>query len=94
MKGQKQFNINGKNVTFKLTVGATEDFQDWLESKGEAVDLGMALSKMRNVRQFLSIMSGYGGDPVDAEAFKAMEISEFNDVMKLFDEIGGKRTGT
>lgn len=93
MKAQKQFTIGGKEVTFKLTVGAVEDFQDWLESTGSTEDIGLALSKMRNVRQFLSILSEYGGAKVEPEAFKAMEMDEFNSVMALFDQIGGKGKG-
>lgn len=92
MKGTKSITLNGEQVPIRLTMGAVEDFQEYLESltdDNSEVDIDKAMGNMKHARQFLSIMSRYGDNPKDAENFKYMDFSEMQHVTTLVNDAVG-----
>jgi hypothetical protein len=95
MKGKKIFTINGKDVTFSLDMGALEDFQEYLISNGEPMDIGTAVGRLKNVRYLLHFMSGSDeSSRTPLDEFRTLPLNEMNEIMALFDLQGGKGKAT
>ena len=97
MKGTKHITLNGEQVPVRLTMGAVEDFQEYLESltdDNSEVDIDKAMSNMKHARHFLAIMSKYGGYEKSADDFKYMEFSELQQVTALVNEAVGMAKGS
>lgn len=85
MKGKKTIHLKGKDIELAFTVGAMEDFQEYLKESGVESDLDQALSEMKHFRKLIEILSDYGGEKVEAKEFKYLEFSEIGKVTDLIN---------
>ena len=86
MKGSKTIQLKGKEIALSFTVGAMEDFQEYLKEVGVEADLDEALSEMKHFRKLIEILSEYGGEKVEAKEFKFLDFSEISKVTGLINE--------
>lgn len=85
MKGSQKITLKGKEIAISFTVGAMEDFQEYLKAEGIEAGLDEALSDMKHFRKLIEIMSEYGGDKTDAKEFKFLDFSEIGKVTDLIN---------
>lgn len=83
MKGKKTISLKGNEIELAFTVGAMEDFQEYLKESGVESDMDKALSEMKHFRKLIEILSEYGGKKVDASEFKFLDFSEIGKVTDL-----------
>lgn len=85
MKGKQTIQLKGKDIEIAFTVGAMEDFQEYLKSEGVEAGLDEALSEMKHFRKLLEFLSEYGGNKTQAEEFKFMDFSQIEKVTGLIN---------
>jgi|19_taG_2_1085344.scaffolds.fasta_scaffold00217_4 deoxyribodipyrimidine photolyase-like uncharacterized protein len=83
MKGKQTVHLKGKDIELSFTVGAMEDFQEYLKSEGVEGGLDDAISEMKYFRKLIEILTDYAGNKVDASEFKYLEFSEISKVTQL-----------
>ena len=86
MKGEKKISVNGKEYKVRFTLGAMEELQDYLEEDGFDGGTDEALQKMKYLRVFLSKMTKFAGNEVEAEEFKNMDFSEVQSALEIVNE--------
>lgn len=86
MKGKKTIQLKDKEIALSFTVGAMEDFQEYLKESGVDSDLDEALSEMKHFRKLIEILSEYGGEKVEAKEFKFLDFSEIGKVTDLINQ--------
>lgn len=89
MKGVKEITLEGKKVKLRFTLGVLEDFQDFIGG----VDVDAALGEMKNLREFLSIMTEYAGEKVPAEKFKMLDFDEMQDALEVITQAASRIEG-
>lgn len=99
MKGQKTITVDGEKIKLKFTVGALEDFQEYIDSLDEDLDVDSAMGKMKYARVLLQIMSLYGEGEIeeldldkvakDSIRFKMAGVSDLMDGVSLVHEAVG-----
>ena len=86
MKGEKTISVNGNEYKVRFTLGAMEELQDHLEADGFDGGTDQALQKMKYLRVFLSKMTKFAGNEVDADEFKQMDFSEVQSALSIVEE--------
>ena len=86
MKGEKTISVNGKEYKVRFTLGAMEELQDHIEKDGFEGGTDQALQKMKYLRVFLSKMTKFAGNEVDADEFKQMDFSEVQSALSIVEE--------
>lgn len=100
MKGQKTITVDGEKIKLKFTVGALEDFQEYIDSLDEDLDVDSAMGKMKYARVLLQIMSLYGEGDIkeeldldkaakDSVRFKMAGVADLMDGVSLVHEAVG-----
>lgn len=72
MKGQKKITVGDEKIGLQFTVGALEDFQEYVDGLGEDTDVDKALGKMKHARVFLQIMNIY----YESELVKEIDLEQ------------------
>lgn len=85
MKGKQTIQLKGKAIELAFTVGAMEDFQEYLKDEGIEAGLDEALSEMKHFRKLIEILTIYAGNKVDAKEFKFLDFSEISKVTDLMN---------
>ena len=101
MKGKKSITLKGNEIELAFTVGAMEDFQEYLKDEGVEAGLDEALSEMKHFRKLIEILSEYAGNKTEAKEFKFLDFSEIGKVTDLINSAteniavgkGGKAKG-
>lgn len=85
MKGHQTITLKGKDIKLAFTVGAMEDFQDYLKDEGVESGLDEALSEMKHFRKLIEVMTEYADNKVEAKEFKFLDFSEISKVTELIN---------
>lgn len=85
MKGKQTIELKGKEIELAFTVGAMEDFQDYLKEQEVEAGLDEALSEMKHFRKLIEILSDYAGNKTEAKEFKYLDFSEISKVTDLMN---------
>ncbi len=85
MKGKQSITLKGNEIELAFTVGAMEDFQDYLKEQEVEAGLDEALSEMKHFRKLIEILSDYAGNKTEAKEFKYLDFSEISKVTDLMN---------